>query len=195
MNFRVLRTEFSKLWINFRLGGITILSPLLSRPSRNYLSSSVAAILSDIRNTNLMMITHRYGGKKAMNNGRWQPHEDQFVRDNANKMTLEQMSEVLNRSPLAVQLYMHRKHIVVGQTVKRNLVQEMLRIKFRHLENFMPTRAFYREVGINQMRWWDIFHGRKNITQQEYIALCEYFGVTMQEAFEARQLCIFEEND
>lgn len=53
-----------------------------------------------------------------MNNGRWQPHEDQFVRDNANKMTPEQMSEVLNRSPLAVQLYMHRKHIVVGQTVK-----------------------------------------------------------------------------
>lgn len=118
---------------------------------------------------NLTKITLKFGEKKAMNNGRWQPHEDKFVRDNVNKMTLEQMSDHLGRSALAVQLYMHRKHIVTGQTVKRNLVQEMLRIKFRHPENFMPTRAFYREVGINQMRWWDIFHGRKNINQTEYI--------------------------
>ena len=82
-----------------------------------------------------------------MNNGRWKPHEDKFVRDNANKMTPEQMSESLGRSPLAIQLYMHRKHIVVGQTVKRNLIQEMLRIKFRHPENFMPKigRASCRE--------------------------------------------------
>ncbi len=81
------------------------------------------------------------------------------------------------------------------QTVKRNIVQEMLRIKFRHPENFMPTRTFYHEVGINQMRWWDLFHGRKNITQTEYIALSKYFGLTLEEAFEARQLCIFEEGN
>lgn len=128
-----------------------------------------------------------------MNNGRWKPHEETFVRDNAGKMTLQQLADTVGRSALAVQLFMHRKHIVVGQTVKRNLVQEILRIKFKHPENFLPTRSFYQAVGINQMRWWDIFYGRKNISQQEYITLCEYFGVTMQEAFEARQLCIFEE--
>ena len=130
-----------------------------------------------------------------MNNGRWQPHEEMFVRDNAGKLTLQQLADKVGRSPLAVQLFMHRKHIVVGQTVKRNLVQEMLRIKFKHPENFLPTRTFYQAVGINQMRWWDIFYGRKNISQREYIVLCEYFGVTMQEAFEARQLCIFEEEN
>lgn len=128
-----------------------------------------------------------------MNNGKWKPHEEAFVRDNAGKLTLQQIADAVGRSSLAVQLFMHRKQIVVGQTVKRNLVQEMLRIKFKHPENFLPTRAFYQTVAINQMRWWDIFYGRKNISQQEYIALCEYFGVTMQEAFEARQLCIFEE--
>lgn len=144
---------------------------------------------------NLMMITHKYGEKKAMNNGRWKPEEEAFIRENAGKKTLQQLAEKVHRSPLAVQLFMHRKHIVVGQTVKRNLVQEMLRIKFKHPENFLPTRSFYQTVNINQMRWWDIFYGRKNISQQEYIALCEYFGVTMQEAFEARQLCIFEEEN
>lgn len=130
-----------------------------------------------------------------MNNGRWKPEEEDFVRDNAGKMTLQQLAEAVGRSVLAVQLFMHRKHIVIGQTVKRNLVQEMLRIKFRHPENFMPNRAFYTEVGINQMRWWDIYYGRKNISQNEYIALSNYFGITLEEAFAARQLCIFEEKN
>ncbi len=128
-----------------------------------------------------------------MNNGRWQPHEDEYVRENVNKKTLEQIAEHVGRSPLAVQLYMHRNHIVVGQTVKRNIVQEMLKMKFNHPENFKPTRTFYTTVRINQMRWWDIFYGRKNISQREYISLCSYFGVSMEEAFEARQLSIFEE--
>lgn len=128
-----------------------------------------------------------------MNNGRWKTEEETFIREHAGKLTLQQLAEEVGRSTLAVQLFMHRKQIVVGPLVKRNLVQEILRIKFKHPENFMPTRAFYQTVGINQMRWWDIFYGRKSISQQEYIALCEYFGVTLQEAFEARQLCIFEE--
>lgn len=128
-----------------------------------------------------------------MNNGKWLQEEENYVRENAGKMTLEEMARHVGRSPLAVKLFMHRKKIVVGQTVKRNLVQEMLRLKFRHPENFSPTREFYREVNINQMRFWDIYYGRKQVAQQEYIALSEYFGLTLQEAFEARQLCMFNE--
>ena len=119
-----------------------------------------------------------------MNNGRWTPEEEQYVRENAGKKTFTE---------LAVQLFLHRKKIVIGKTVKRNLVQEILRIKFRHPENFMPNRSFYKEVNINQMRFWDIYFGRKQVTQEEYIALSEYFGLTLQEAFEARQLNIFDE--
>lgn len=128
-----------------------------------------------------------------MNNGRWTLEEEQYVRDNAGKKTLAELAEYVGRSELAVQLFLHRKKIVIGQTVKRNLVQEMLRLKFRHPENFSPNRNFYREVNINQMRWWDIYYGRKQVAQNEYIALSEYFGLTLQEAFEARQLNIFEE--
>ncbi len=130
-----------------------------------------------------------------MNTRRWQPHEDEFVRLQANKLTPEQMSEHLGRSALAVQLYMHRHHISVGSKIKRNLVQEILRIKFRHPENFLPGKSFYRTTGINQKRWWDIFHGRRNITQEEYLALSHYFGITLEEAFEARQLLLFEDDN
>lgn len=126
-----------------------------------------------------------------MNHGRWKDEEEQYIRENAGKLTFEEMANHVNKSPLAVQLFMHRRKIVTGQTVKRNLVQEILRIKFKHPENFMSTRQFYQEVGINQMRWWDIYYGRKPVTQQEYIALSEYFGITLQEAFEARQLNMF----
>lgn len=64
-------------------------------------------------------------------------------------------------------------------------------MKFKHPENFMPNRPFYKAVGINQMRFWDLYYGRKPITQEEYLSLCDYFGITLQEAFEARQLNIF----
>lgn len=128
-----------------------------------------------------------------MNNGKWKQEEEIYVRENVGKKTMEEMAEYVGRSPLAVKLFLHRKKIVAGQTVKRNLVQEMLRLKFRHPENFSPTREFYREVNINQMRFGDIYYGRKQVTQQEYVALSEYFGLTLQEAFEARQLSMFNE--
>lgn len=128
-----------------------------------------------------------------MNNGRWTSEEEQYVRENVGKKTFTELAEHIGRSELAVQLFLHRKKIVIGKTVKRNLVQEILRIKFRHPENFMPNRSFYKEVNINQMRFWDIYFGRKQVTQEEYIALSEYFGLTLQEAFEARQLNIFDE--
>ena len=126
-----------------------------------------------------------------MNNGRWTPEDEEYIRKNAGKASLAEMAEHVSRSELAVQLFMHRRKIVVRQVVKRNLVQEILRMKFKHPENFIPNRPFYKAVGINQMRFWDLYYGRKPITQEEYLSLCDYFGITLQEAFEARQLNIF----
>lgn len=127
-----------------------------------------------------------------MNNGSWSPEDKQFIKDNAGKMTLSELAEKVNRSELAVQLYMHRHRIVIGQTVKRNLLQEILKLKFVQAEYFTPTRAFYRAVGINQMRYWDLYYGRKQITQNEYIAIATHFNVSLEEAFNARQLNLFE---
>ena len=130
-----------------------------------------------------------------MNNGRWTPEEEKYIRDNAGKLTLSEMAVSVGRSELAVQLFMHRRKIVIRQVVKRNLVQEILSLKFKHPENFMHNRPFYIEVGINQMRFWDLYYGRKPITNEEYLSLCDYFGITLQEAFEARQLNIFNNDE
>ncbi len=83
-----------------------------------------------------------------MNNGRWTPEEEEYIRKNAGKATLAEMAEHVSRSELAVQLFMHRRKIVVRQVVKRNLVQEILRMKFKHPENFMPNRPFYKPLAL-----------------------------------------------
>ena len=78
-----------------------------------------------------------------MNNGRWTPEEEEYIRENAGKATLAEMAEHVSRSELAVQLFMHRRKIVVRQVVKRNLVQEIFGLKFKNPGNFMPKRPFF----------------------------------------------------
>ena len=83
------------------------------------------------------------------------------------------MARRLGKTEIAVQLFIHRRQIPLGAKVRRNLVTEMLRLKFIH-------------------PWYDIYFGRKAVTETEYLALARYFGVTLQEAFESCQLSLFE---
>lgn len=127
-------------------------------------------------------------------NKRWTEEDATFVKNNLGKLSFEQMGRALNRSAMSVRLFVLRNRLTVGLQVKRNILMEMLKIKFRHPEDFTPTRAFYTETGINQRRWWDLYYGRKPITGKKYAAVADYLGVTIQEAFESRQLDLFEEN-
>ena len=127
-------------------------------------------------------------------NKRWTEEDATFVKNNLGKLSFEQMGRALNRSAMSVRLFALRNRLTVGLQVKRNILMEMLKIKFRHPEDFTPTRAFYTETGINQRRWWDLYYGRKPITGKEYAAVADYLGVTIQEAFDSRQLNLFEEN-
>ena len=127
-------------------------------------------------------------------NKRWTEEDATFVKNNLGKLSFEQMGRALNRSAMSVRLFVLRNRLTVGVQVKRNILMEMLKIKFRHPEDFTPTRAFYKETGINQRRWWNLYYGRKPITGKEYAAVADYLGVTIQEAFDSRQLNLFEEN-
>lgn len=132
--------------------------------------------------------------KNKLVNKRWAEEDATFVKNNLGKLSFEQMGRELNRSAMSVRLFVLRNRLTVGLQVKRNILMEMLKIKFRHPEDFTPTRAFYTETGINQRRWWDLYYGRKPITGKEYAAVADYLGVTIQEALDSRQLDLFEEN-
>ena len=128
-------------------------------------------------------------------NRRWNSQDDEFVRKNLGKMSFEDMGEYLERSPMSVRLYVLRRKLTTGQLVKRNLLIALLQIKFRHPEDFAPTRMFYEETGIGQRRYWDLYFGRKPITGKEYAAVAEYLGVTVIEAIDSRQLELFTEEE
>lgn len=125
---------------------------------------------------------------------KWTAEDIEFVREHLGRLSLEEMASSLERSVMSVRLFLLRRRWSVGPVVKRNLVQRMLQLRFRNIEDFQPSRKFYQETGIGQRRWWSIFHGREQITKEEYLKLANYFGVTLQEAFESRQLDLFEEN-
>lgn len=126
-------------------------------------------------------------------NKRWTAQEAEYVQQNLGKVSFEDMAASLGRSPMSVRLFVLRRRMTLGPLVKRNLLMDMLKLKFRHHEEFTPTRAFYKETGIGQRRWWDLYYGRKSITREEYTAVAEYLGITIQEALESRQLELFEE--
>lgn len=128
-------------------------------------------------------------------NKRWTGNDITFVKQNLGKLSFEQMGRELNRSAMSVRLFALRNRLTVGLQVKRNILMEMLKIKFRHPEDFTPTRVFYTETGINQRRFWDLYYGRKAISSKEYAAVADYLGITMQEALGSRQLDLFEETE
>lgn len=124
---------------------------------------------------------------------RWTAQEAEYIQQSLGKVSFEDMAAYLGRSPMSVRLFVLRRRMTPGPLVKRNLLMEMLKLKFRHPEEFTPTRAFYKETGIGQRRWWDLYYGRKPITGKEYTAVAEYLGITIQEALESCQLELFEE--
>lgn len=128
-------------------------------------------------------------------NQKWTSVDKEYVKENIGKIPLEVMARYLGRSSMSVRLYILRNRLAPchSRTVKRNLLTEMLKIKFKHIEDFSPSKSFYEETGIGQRRYWDLYFGRKPITPKEYTAVAAYLGVTMQEAFESRQLELFEE--
>lgn len=79
-------------------------------------------------------------------NKRWTAQEAEYVQQNLGKVSFEDMAASLGRSPMSVRLFVLRRRMTTGSLVKRNLLMEMLKLKFRHHEEFTPTRAFYKEL-------------------------------------------------
>jgi len=98
---------------------------------------------------------------------------------------------------MAVLLYCHRNGINYRSSIGRNIVFELFRIKFIHPEYFTITSDFLKAVKINQLRFWQLDRGETKPTNEEYCRLASALGITMQEAFDARQLELFndEKND
>lgn len=85
--------------------------------------------------------------------------------------------------------FIHRNRLFESQKNGKNLAFELINILMRgNTDYFRPTREFFTSVKIRQKRWWALFRGEKVMTEKEYNNLVKHLGITMHEAFDARQL-------
>lgn len=129
------------------------------------------------------------------NNKHWTAKEEKFLIDNAGRLTLEQMARELKKTVTAVKLYMHRKRIHPAERVARNLLREILTVKFTNPEYFAPTREFYRSIGMSQKRWWDLYYGRAAMSDEEYKRLSVHFNIELEGIADNKQLSLFEDGN
>lgn len=102
-----------------------------------------------------------------MSNKKWNKKEAAYLVDNYGKMSLEELSANLGRSVMAVRLYALRHRLDdKHQVVKENRLKKLLEYRFRHLEDFHPSKFFFRETGINQVRYWDLFFGGSQLSRR-----------------------------
>ena len=75
---------------------------------------------------------------------RWTQEDISFLTENFGLMPVEDIADALERTVMSVRLYIHQHRLVpAGQrTVKKNLLVELLKLRFRHLEDFKPSKYF-----------------------------------------------------
>jgi hypothetical protein len=106
---------------------------------------------------------------------------------------MTQLEEQLpNKNRRAISLYIHRHRLVGAPAVGRNLLLEFLKHKFTDPDCFTPNRAFYKKVNVTQKRYWAIYRGESQMTDDEYLRFADFFKISLHDAFAMRQLNLFE---
>lgn len=128
------------------------------------------------------------------NDKEWTPADEIWLRENVNKLTMPELCEKLDRNENTINIKLlrmratRRKGGLNKEMVSRNIVIEMLTQRIGDPATFGPTREFFQRVEIGQKRFWQLYRGEKNITETEYRALAREWKVTLDDAFEMRQL-------
>lgn len=127
---------------------------------------------------------------------KWTEADHAYLVENWGRIPLSSIAQHLHRTTMSVRLRAMRKNLPMGGgMVKNNLLVELLKMRFRHLEDFTPSEAFYAETKISPRRYSDLFHGRKQISSEEYRNVATYWNITAAEAMDSRQLDLFDDND
>lgn len=124
----------------------------------------------------------------------WTSEEEKWLRDNINLLTMPEICAHLDRNENTVNIKLLRLRIIRRkgglnkEMVSRNIVAEMLTQRIGDPATFNPTRQFFERTEIKQKRFWQLFRGEKNIEEKEYRALAREWNVSLDDAFEMRQL-------
>lgn len=128
---------------------------------------------------------------------KWTPEEEKYLEENINSKSITEIYEYFGtcgRTKNCVNIKIHRMRLpikkggVLKEMVSRNIVKEMLTQRIGTPDSFRYTSGFRLRTKIGQKRFWQLYRGEKNITETEYRALAKEWKITLEDAFEIRQL-------
>lgn len=127
----------------------------------------------------------------------WTPEEEKFLTDNISTLALPDIyAHFSYRTPNCINIKIHRLRLpikkggMLRENVSRNILIEMISQRIGDPANFKPTREFLKRIEMGQKRWWQLYRGDKNMEEHEYRRLAKEWNITMEDAFEMRQLKI-----
>lgn len=121
---------------------------------------------------------------------KWKKHSEYLLKY-VGKKTTEQMALELGVNHQELHLFLHRSRRFNVQR-DNNLMLRLITIKFTYPEYFTPTKQFYRQTGIRQGRWWQIYRGDLPATGKELHAVVRHLKVNEKEIQGWLQLDLFE---
>ena len=117
----------------------------------------------------------------------WTKDEKSYLCESWGNVPIDEICSTLKRSEQAVYCQVVRMRLPFNKTTENNLLMVALEMRFVRPDWFMPDRNFFRVTGINQKRWWRLYRGEEQITEEELVRLFEVLGINHSEFFEARQ--------
>ncbi len=132
--------------------------------------------------------------KKKGESVNWSEKREKIISLLNQHKTVPEIALELEVPEFDLKQYLHRTRLFVIDSQKRNLANEIIMIYTRgYPDYFKPGRNFFISTGIRQKRWWALYRGEMRMTEDEYKSVTTHLGITLQEAFEARQLNWVEE--
>jgi len=121
----------------------------------------------------------------------WSKPQIRYVFKYVHEKPLPQIAKDIGRSEVALNLFLHRHRNDPRLLQKKNLLIQLLQKKFKDIACFTPTRSFFDEVKVGQKRYWSIYKGTEQITEEELKRIAAYLEVTLEGIYEARQLELY----
>ncbi|HRZ99025.1 MAG TPA: hypothetical protein P5084_15825 [Paludibacter sp.] len=125
----------------------------------------------------------------------WSQAQIKYVFKHFESKPIPQIAKDVGRSERALRLFLHRHRNDPKLLPKKNLLIQLIQKKFRDVECFVPSRNFFKFVQIGQKRYWSLYKGTEQITDEELKKIAEYFSVTLEGIYEARQVELWNTNE
>ena len=123
----------------------------------------------------------------------WSLAQQRYVFKHIHDKPLPQIAKDVGRTQRALNLFLHRYRNDPRLCFNRNnLLMQVLKRKFKDVACFTPTRSFFIAIQMGQKRYWAIYKGVEVIKEDELKRIANYFEVSMEGLFEARQIELFE---